>query len=342
MKIKDFDYYLPKQLIAQYPLKKRDESRLLILDRKRQKIHHDKFSHIVDYLPSDSALILNDSKVIPARLFGRREKTAGKVEVLLLDQLEDRYTWRCLIKPLKKININEKIIFDEDGLHARLVNRQDKLLRFNTEDLFDYLDRIGHVPLPPYIKRQDIPQDRESYQTVYAKNRGSVAAPTAGLHFTTELLKKIKKTGIKVGKVTLHVNYATFSPVKVDDIERHKMYYEYFKIEKETIELIKKAKSHDGKIIAVGTTSTRVLETIGNILYRQKHYSYEGKTGIYIYPGYRFQVIDTLITNFHLPRSTLLLLVCAFAGRKLIMKAYNEAIKKKYRFYSYGDAMLIL
>ena len=342
MKLSDFDYKLPKDLIAQYPLKKRDEAKLLVLDRDTKKIYHDKFSNLPDYLSKKSALIINDSKVIPARVFGRRETTNGKVEALLLDQLDDGFTYRCLIKPLKKLNINEKIIFDGGRFYARLVDAKNKLLRFNTINVSSHLERFGHMPLPPYIKRQDLPLDRNYYQTIYARNKGSVASPTAGLHFTEELLERIKEVGIKIANITLHINYATFNPVKTEDIERHKMYSEYFKVERKTVELIKNIKSKGGKIIAVGTTATRAVETVANLFYRSKNYTYEGETGIYIYPGYKFKVVDTLLTNFHFPRSTLFLLVCAFAGRSLIMRAYKEAIKKRYRFYSYGDCMLIL
>jgi len=342
MKLSDFDYRLSKDLIAQYPLRKRDEAKLLVLNRDTKKIYHDRFSNILNYLPKKSALIINDSKVIPARVFGRRETTSGKVEVLLLDRLDDGFTYRCLIKPLKKINLNEKIIFDSGRFYARLVDAKNKLLRFNTRNVSSYLERFGHMPLPPYIKRQDLPSDRNYYQTVYARNKGSVASPTAGLHFTEELLERIKEVGIKIANITLHINYATFNPVKTEDIERHKMYSEYFKVEKYSINLVKNIKSNGGKIIAVGTTSTRALETVANLFYRSKSHTYEGETGIYIYPGYKFKIVDILLTNFHFPCSTLFLLVCAFAGRSLIMRAYKEAIQKKYRFYSYGDCMLIL
>jgi len=342
MRLSDFDYHLPKDLIAQHPLKERDEARLLILDRQTKKIYHDKFSNLLNYLPKKSALIINDSKVIPARLFGRREKTGGKVEILLLNKLHDGYTYHCLIRPLKKLNINEKIIFDSASLYARLIDRKDKLLRFNIKNLSPYINKFGHMPLPPYIKRKDLPSDRNYYQTVYARKKGSIASPTAGLHFTKELLEQIEQRSIKIANITLHINYATFTPIKVDDIERHQMYSEHFKVGKDTIDLVKNIKSKDGKIIAVGTTSTRALETVANLFYRRRNYTYEGETGIFIYPGYQFKLVDILLTNFHLPRSTLFLLVCAFAGQKLITKAYQEAIKMKYRFYSYGDCMLIL
>ena len=342
MKLSDFDYKLPKELVAQYPLKKRDKAKLLVLDRSAKKIYHDKFSNLLDYLPKKSALVINDSKVIPARLFGKREITGGKVEVLLLNKLDGGYAYRCLIKPLKKIKLDEKIIFNSGSFYAQLVDAKNKILRFNVKDVSSYLDKFGHMPLPPYIKRQDLPSDRDFYQTIYAKRKGSVASPTAGLHFTKESLAKIKKAGVEIANITLHINYSTFSPIKVEELEKHKMHSEHFRVEKNTVDLIKNIKANKGKIIAVGTTVVRALETVANLPFQRKNRIYKGQTDIYIYPGYKFKIADILLTNFHFPRSTLFLLVCAFASRSLIMRAYKEAIEKKYRFYSYGDCMLIL
>ncbi|MDP3143365.1 MAG: tRNA preQ1(34) S-adenosylmethionine ribosyltransferase-isomerase QueA [Candidatus Omnitrophota bacterium] len=335
MKLTDFDYQVPKELIAQFPLKKRDACRLLVIERISGKIYHDKFCRILDYLPKPSCLVLNDSKVIPARLLGKREETQGKVEVLILEKLKERNTFHALINPLKKLKIDERIIFNGNKISCRLVDAKNRIVRFNA-DIQKHLDRIGHIPLPPYIKRPDAALDRKYYQTVYAKNKGSVASPTAGLHFTKNLLQKIQKNGIKVAKVTLHVNFATFNPVKEVDITKHKMHSEEYSVEKSTMKTIQDIRKGQGKIIAVGTTSCRVLETIA------QNHKLKGSTDIFIYPGYKFKFTDGLLTNFHFPKTTLFMLVCAFANRRLIMRAYEEAIERKYRFYSYGDAMLIL
>jgi len=335
MNLTDFDYKVPKELIAQFPLKKRDDCRLLVIDRKSNKIYHDKFCRILNYLPEESCLVINDSKVIPARLMGKREETGGKVEVFLLDKLKARNTYRALINPLKKLKIDERIIFNGKKISCRLVDAKQRIVRFNS-DVQKHLDKIGHIPLPPYIKRPDAALDRNYYQTVYAKNEGSVASPTAGLHFTKSLLRKVQKKGINIAKITLHVNYATFKPVKEMDITQHKMHSEEYSVAKPTMKIIQDIRKNKGKVIAVGTTSCRVLETVA------RNHKLNGSTDIFIYPGYKFQLTDGLLTNFHFPKTTLFMLICALADRNLIMRAYKQAIDRKYRFYSYGDAMLIL
>ncbi len=340
MELKDFDYKLPKELIAQYPLKKRDSCRLLVIERTSQKIFHDEFSNILKFLPKNCCLVLNDSKVIPARLMGRRE-TGGKVEILLLKQLKERNTFNALISPLKKLKADERIIFNGSKVYCRLKDAKQRIVQFNT-DITKHLSHLGQIPLPPYIKRPPEELDKDYYQTVYARNSGSVASPTAGLHFTDALLRKIEKSGIKKANVTLHVNYATFNPVKEDDITKHKMHTEEFSIPKNTIDVVKKTKEQGGKIICVGTTSCRVLETVADRVSKKPGNTFCGSTDIFIYPGYKFKLTDALLTNFHFPKTTLFMLVCAFAGRSLIVKAYQEAIERKYRFYSYGDAMLII
>ncbi len=336
MKLADFDYNLHESLIAQYPLKKRDQARLMVIDRKTKQIFHDCFSRISEYLPEKSVLVLNDSKVIPARLFGTKEQGGRKVEVFLLKKLSDGYSYEALIKPLRKIKDGEKIYFFEKSLYAVLQDRQKMIVRFNRKDIMQYLSKIGHVPLPPYIKRMDKKSDRKDYQTVYAKKEGSVAAPTAGLHFTKSVLNGLKRAKHKIKKTTLHVNYGTFRPVEEEDIVSHKMHKEDYSMTKKTWNTLEKEKRNNKKIVAVGTTSCRVLETIA------KKKELKGASDLFIYPGFKFRVVDALLTNFHLPKSTLLMLVCGFATRDLVMKAYRIAIEKKYRFYSYGDCMLIL
>ena len=337
MKLQDFEYRLPRELIAQYPLKEREKARLMIVDRKMQTIQHDIFGNITKYIPAESVLILNDSRVIPARLFGKRE-TGGRVEIFLLKRLADGYSYETLIRPLKRLNTDEKIYFDNNGLYAQLKNPLNRIVRFNAKNISSYLNRFGHMPLPPYIKRVDEPLDKEFYQTVYAKNPGSVASPTAGLHFTNSLLTQLKKKGHAIEKLTLHVNYATFNPVKEEDITKHRMHTEQYGVSKKTWDSIQKYKKQGRKIVAVGTTACRVLETVGN----RHACSLRGETNIFIYPGFIFQMTDALITNFHLPKSTLLMLVYAFASSDLMKRAYKEAIQEKYRFYSYGDGMLII
>ncbi len=336
MKLQDFEYDLPRELIAQRPLERRDQARLMVIDRKNQKISHDIFARVADYLPKESVLVLNDSKVIAARLFGKREATGGKVEIFLLNRLSDGVSFEALIHPLKKLKIGEKIIFNNNGIFARLKDAQKKIVRFNKRNIFEHLEEIGHVPLPPYIKRADDFSDREYYQTVYADREGSVASPTAGLHFTKELLSALKDAGHGILTVTLHINYATFRPVKENDITRHHMHFESYSVSKKIFDAIKKARDQKKKIVAVGTSSCRTLEAAAQTG------KLKGKTNLFIYPGFQFQMADILLTNFHTPASTLLMLVSAFAGQDFIKKAYREAIEKRYRFFSYGDAMLIL
>ncbi len=336
MQLSDFDYHLPQELIAQFPLAERDQARLMVLNRQTQTIKHDIFANVGSYLPSKSLLILNDSKVIPARLFGKREKSEGKIEVFVLKCISEKDNiFEVLLRPLKRLQVGEKIQLEGD-LTAELIDKEQRWVKFNKPNMFKVLEKIGHMPLPPYISRDDEETDRELYQTVFAKHFGSVASPTAGLHFTKPLLSKLEKAGHSVKKVTLHINYGTFKPVEEADITKHQMHTEEYEIEQSVWEDVQKAKTTHQSVIAVGTTSCRVLESVA------KAKTFKGSTNIFIYPGYKFQIIDGLITNFHLPLSTLLMLVSAFAGKEFIKEAYNEAIKMKYRFFSYGDAMLII
>ncbi|MFZ3066318.1 MAG: tRNA preQ1(34) S-adenosylmethionine ribosyltransferase-isomerase QueA [Nitrospirota bacterium] len=339
MQLSDFDYFLPKELIAQYPAKRRTDSRLLILRREDGSIEHRRFSDIIDYINKDDILILNNTKVFPARLFGRKI-TGGRIEALLLKALGDG-RWECQVGgKLKKV---EDIVFD-DGLRAKA--EEDlcagrKIIRFDEiKGLEERLERLGKVPLPPYIKRDAAMSDKRRYQTVYAKIKGAVAAPTAGLHFSDGLLSKIKKKGARIKEVTLHVGSGTFQPVKCDNISEHRMEPEYFRITEDAAKAVNKVKAKKGRIIAVGTTSAKALESAvddsGMLNAR------EGYSELFIHPPYRFKIADALLTNFHLPKSTLLMLVSAFAGRELMLRAYDEAVKQGYRFYSYGDAMLII
>jgi len=329
MNLADFDYNLPKELIAQYPLEKRDEAGLLVLNRAKHSIEHRHFLDITDYLREGDLLVANNTKVLPSRIIGRRS-TGGRVEFLLLGRREGS-TFDTLIKP-GRIKIGEKILFN-GGKISGIVSDKGKITFDvgNTDDIY----KLGAMPLPPYIKREPEVSDSVYYQTVYAKEEGAVASPTAGLHFTKSLIDSISMRGINMAYLTLHVGYGTFKPVKSQDIREHKMEEEYFKIGDETVRLIEDARKGQKRIIAVGTTSCRSLESYADGMK-------EGHTGLFIYPGYKFKMTDCLITNFHLPRTTLFMLVCAFAGEKLIKEAYREAIDKKYRFYSYGDAMLIL
>ena len=334
-RLESYFYDLPIERIAQYPLPKRDDAKLMVIDRQRGTITHDIFAHIGKYLPTHAAVVINNSKVIPARLLGRKSRTGGEVEVFLLKALDDGYTFEALLKPLKKIQENEVLDFGH-GIEAMLVDREKRLVRFNKKNIFEHLEGVGHIPLPPYIKREDKASDQEDYQTVYAKHLGSVASPTAGLHFTDKLINELKNDGRMFLELTLHINYGTFKPVECDDIRQHPMHTEHYTLEASAFRSIMDAKKDGAPVIAVGTTSARVLESVA----RTK--TLEGSTDIFIYPGYDFKLVDILITNFHLPHSTLLMLVCAFGGYELVMKAYKEAIKEQYRFYSYGDAMLIL
>ncbi|OGX30405.1 MAG: tRNA preQ1(34) S-adenosylmethionine ribosyltransferase-isomerase QueA [Omnitrophica WOR_2 bacterium RIFCSPHIGHO2_01_FULL_52_10] len=339
MQLSEFDFDLPRGLIAQYPLRQRDQARLMVIDRRNQAISHDVFAKVEKYLPPDSCIVLNDSKVIPARLLGRREKTPGKVEVFLLKKLPegDGCSYETLIRPLHRLNLNEKIQFNGGSLTAELIDIEKRIVRFNRKDVAAQLRKHGHMPLPPYIKRADEPLDHKYYQTVYARKPGSVASPTAGLHFTPALLNALRKKGHGIETVTLHVNLATFRMVETDDITRHKMHTEEYSLTKKSFVSIQQTKTKGRKIVAVGTTSCRVLETLAANSARLN-----GETDIFIYPGYTLSAVDILITNFHLPRSTLLMLVYAFGGTKLMKEAYAQAIREKYRFYSYGDAMIIV
>ena len=340
MKTDDFDFYLPEELIAQTPLEKRDSSRLLVLDKKTGNISHRHFTDIVDYLQKGDTLVLNDTKVIPARLYGVKEETNAAIEVLLLKD-EGNNIWECLTRPAKRIKVGTVISFVNGKLKARCTSVLDEGIRkFKLEYkgiLYEVLDELGEMPLPPYIHEKL--KDKDRYQTVYAKNIGSAAAPTAGLHFTDDLLKKIKDKGVNIAYITLHVGLGTFRPVSVTDVTKHKMHSEYYVMSEDVAKLLNDTRKNGHKIIAVGTTSTRTLETIMSLYGTFK--SCSGWTDIFIYPGYEFKAIDYLITNFHLPKSTLVMLVSALAGKDNIMKAYNEAVKEKYRFFSFGDSMLI-
>jgi len=340
MKTDDFDFELPEHLIAQHPILKRDESRLLVLDKKTGKIEHQKFYNIIDYLNKGDILVLNDTKVIPARLFGTKEDTNAHVELLLLKNTE-KDTWECLVKPAKRVKIGTIISFGDGLLKAKCISTGEEGIR-HLEFIYDgvfyeILDKLGTMPLPPYIREKL--SDKDRYQTVYAKNIGSAAAPTAGLHFTKELLKKITDKGITICYVTLHVGLGTFRPVSVEDVTKHVMHSEYYEMDEETANILNKAKKENKRIISVGTTSTRTLESIINKYNQFKACS--GWTNIFIYPGYEFKAVNALITNFHLPKSTLIMLVSALANREIILNAYAEAVKEEYRFFSFGDAMFI-
>lgn len=347
LKLSDFDYQLPKDLIAQFPCEKRDHSRLLVLHRANGQIAHQRFCDIVNYFSAGDCLVLNNTKVISARLIGQREKFqqrlgAGKQEIFLLGKLT-KNVYRVLARPAKKLTQGIKILFNDGGNYATVLTDEGmtKIVRFFVNGVKEPWRRLGDVPLPPYIKRMPEDLDKERYQTVYAQSEGATAAPTAGLHFTKELIRSIKNKGVKVIPLTLHVNYGTFAPVKVEDITKHKMYKEYFILPQKTANVINSVRKTGRKVFAVGTTSVRVLETSAtNGAGRLK--AARGWTDLFIYPPYKFKVIDCLLTNFHFPKSTLLMLVSAFAGKELLFKAYQEAIKEKYRFFSYGDAMLIL
>lgn len=340
MKTDDFDFYLPEKLIAQTPLEKRDASRLLVLDKKTGDISHKHFVDIIDYMEKGDTLVLNDTKVMPARLCGVKEETGAIVELLLLKD-DGNNTWECLTKPAKRIKKGTVVSFGEGKLNAICTEVLDEGIRkFRLEYkgiLYEIMDELGEMPLPPYIHEKL--KDKNRYQTVYAKNVGSAAAPTAGLHFTKELLNRIKKKGVNIAYVTLHVGLGTFRPVNVEDVTKHKMHSEYYVMSEEVANLLNETKARGHKIISVGTTSTRTLETIASRY--GKFVACSGWTDIFIYPGYEFKGIDYLITNFHLPKSTLVMLVSALAGKENIMKAYSEAVKNEYRFFSFGDAMLI-
>ena len=340
MDVKDFDYYLPEELIAQDPLEDRSSSRLMVLDKKTGEIQHKIFKDILDYLKPGDCLVLNNRKVIPARLFGVKEGTQAKIEILLLKRKENDI-WETLVKPGKKAKPGTKIIFGDGLLVGEVIDVVEdgnRLIQFSYEGIFEeILDQLGQMPLPPYITHTL--KDKNRYQTVYAKYDGSAAAPTAGLHFTKELLEKVKAKGIDIAEVTLHVGLGTFRPVKVENVLDHHMHSEFYMVSAEAAEKINATKDRGGRIISVGTTSTRTLESAADENGRLKECS--GWTEIFIYPGYKFKLIDCLITNFHLPQSTLVMLVSALAGREHVLAAYEEAVKEKYRFFSFGDAMFI-
>ena len=339
--LSDFDYNLPKELIAQYPADKRDASRMMVIDRKTGKISHEKFIDFPSYIKKGDIVVLNDTKVTNVRLIGRR-RTGGRTEIFLTEKVEDN-KFKALLKPSSRIREGDEVIFDDSKLKAWIITKKEanNIVEFRCHggNVGEELTRIGSVPLPPYVKRSAEPLDKDRYQTVYAKREGATAAPTAGLHFTEKTLDEITLKGTKLAYMTLHVNYGTFAPVKTEDITKHKMHSEEFELSKSAADDINNVKKNGGKIFAVGTTAVRVLEMCavgGNVEARS------GKTDIFIYPPYEFKMVDVLLTNFHFPKSTLLMLVNAFAGRELMLKAYDEAIRERYRFFSYGDCMLII
>lgn len=365
MKLSDFDYFLPSGLIAQDALEKRRDARLLVLDRNSKTIEHRVFSDVISLFKPGDVLVLNDTKVIQARLFGIK-RTGGEVEILLLKKAtpakflsaqnngtngakNSREIWRALVKPSRRVKEGEELSFEGNTkLKAQVLDSPDgqtgiRLIRFECEEPLDeVLQEIGHIPLPPYIDRKDSPIDRELYQTVFAKKPGAVASPTAGLHFDEALLDELRAKGVEIVFVTLHVSYGTFQPVAVDDLSQHRMYEEYFEMTTETVERINVAKSEKRRVIACGTTVVRTLETVATRTGNGMLAAASGETNLFIYPPYSFKIVDGMITNFHLPKTTLLMLVSAFSGYEFLMKAYREAVEKKYRFYSYGDAMMIV
>lgn len=342
MKVDLFDFHLPEELIAQTPLIERTSSRLMVLDKKNGTIQHTIFKHIKDHLKAGDCLVLNDTRVLPARLFGEKEGTGAKIEVLLLKQLEGD-SWETLIKPAKRIKEGTRIVFGNGKLSAVCTETSDhggRVLEFQYDGIFyEVLEQLGEMPLPPYIKEQL--DDQERYQTVFARERGSAAAPTAGLHFTEQLLKEIKGLGVHIAFITLHVGLGTFRPVNVEDLSEHEMHSEFYQMTEGTARLLNEVREAGGRIISVGTTSTRTLETIASAN-NGRFKEASGWTDIFIYPGYEFKAIDGMITNFHLPKSTLIMLVSALAGRDHVLNAYGEAVEEKYRFFSFGDAMLII
>lgn len=341
MKTSDFFYDLPEELIAQDPLEERTASRLLVLNRETGAIEHKIFSDVIDYLNEGDCLVINNTRVIPARLIGEKEDTGGKVEVLLLKRRAND-VWETLVKPGKKLKPGAKITFGDGRLRAEVlevVEEGNRLVKFHYEGIFEeILDSLGEMPLPPYITHKL--EDKEMYQTVYAKYDGSAAAPTAGLHFTKELLSKIEEKGIKIASITLHVGLGTFRPVKVDDVNNHHMHTEWYEVNAEAADIINETKRNGGRVICVGTTSCRTIESVADENGYMK--AKTGETDIFIYPGYKFKVMDGLITNFHLPESTLVMLVSAFAGKENVLAAYETAVKERYRFFSFGDAMILI
>lgn len=340
MKLEEFNYNLPERLIAQTPIKNRDQSRLLVLDRATGKLSHKHFFDIIDYLNSGDVLVLNDTKVIPARLYAHKQ-TGASIEIVLINQVDMNH-WKALVKPGRKVLPGTKLFFESERLTAEVeavVEEGMRLLKFDFNgNFFEILDEIGNMPLPPYIKEKL--EDKDRYQPVYAREKGSAAAPTAGLHFTPELLERIENKGVKIAKVLLHVGLGTFRPVKAENIEEHEMHAEYYEVTSEAARIINEAKANGGRVISVGTTSTRTLETVANENGIMK--AENGWTRKFIYPGYKYKIVDSLITNFHLPESTLLMLISAFATKEQIFRAYEVAIAEEYRFFSFGDAMLIL
>lgn len=340
MDVAEFNYNLPEELIAQVPLAKRDESRLMVLNREAKTIEHKVFKDILDYLKPGDCLVRNNTKVLPARLYGKKEETGANVEFLLLKRIEGDI-WETIVKPGRRLKPGTKVVFGDGLLKAEILDYSEdgsRKVKFEYNGIFnEILDQIGLMPLPPYIKERL--KEKNRYQTVYAKYDGSAAAPTAGLHFTDDLLEKIKAKGVKIANVTLHVGIGTFRPVKVDTIEEHHMHSEHYYIKPEDAEIINETKKNGGRIISVGTTSTRVLESVADENGFVK--PVEGDTSIFIYPGYKFKCINALITNFHLPESTLIMLVSALAGKEFVLGAYEEAVTEKYRFFSFGDAMFI-
>lgn len=341
MKVSDFDYYLPEELIAQHPTPVRDQSRLLVYHRESKKIEHRIFCEIKEYLMPGDCLVINDTKVIPARLYGVREDTGAKIELLLLEK-KDKDQWQALVKPGKRVKIGSRLVFGNGILKGQAIDILEdgsRIIEFDYEGIFEeILDQIGIMPLPPYIHEKL--EEKERYQTVYSKYAGSSAAPTAGLHFTKELLEEIEKMGVKIARITLHVGLGTFRPVKVEDVKEHKMHYETYNVSQEAADTINQCRKNGGRIIAVGTTSTRTLESVADD--KGIIHPGSGKTDIFIYPGYTFKGIDGLITNFHLPKSTLIMLVAAFIGKDEVLNVYKKAVEERYRFFSFGDAMLII
>ena len=341
MKVEDFDFHLPEELIAQTPLEDRTASRLMIVDRKTGAVEHSHFPQIVDELKKGDCLVLNDTRVMPARLYGVKEETGAHIEVLLLKQGNDD-EWETLVKPAKRVKVGTEIVFGEGLLKATCTAELDhggRLFKFSYDGIFyEILDQLGEMPLPPYIHEKL--ENRERYQTVYSKEIGSAAAPTAGLHFTNEILEQIKEKGVEIVFITLHVGLGTFRPVSVESIESHDMHSEFYSVTEEAAKKINETKANGGKVVAVGTTSTRTLETIAH-KYDGEIRAEQGWTSIFIYPGFEYKAIDDLITNFHLPKSTLVMLVSALTSREIILNAYNKAVEEKYRFFSFGDAMFI-
>lgn len=347
MRIDQFDYYLPQELIAQRPSEQRDQCRLMVMDRSRGTIEHRHFYDVLDYLKPGDCLVMNNSKVLPARLFGEKEETGAKAEFLLIKRIEgDR--WETMVKPGKRLKPGNWVRFGPDFRGEILDYGQDgtRIVEFHYEGIFmERLEELGRMPLPPYIERESTLEDKDMYQTVYCKEEGSVAAPTAGLHFTEELLKKAEAKGVKLAYVTLHVGIGTFRPVKCENVEEHHMHFEEYSVDEETAGIINDTILSGGRIVSVGTTSARTLESAAYLDETSGKYliaSGDGSTGIFIYPGYKYKIIDALITNFHLPKSTLLMLISALYDREKILEAYEIAVKEKYRFFSYGDACLII